>query len=68
MGTAYDLAESQNRGQSLTLTRVGADFLLHFGTNIDVSKNNFGLGISVEPRFGTGKSPSTQLSNLLGIH
>ena len=68
VGTAYDLAESQNRGQSMTLTRVGADFLLHFGTNIDVSKNNFGLGISVEPRFGTGKSPSTQLSNLLGIH
>ena len=70
VGTAYDLAEGRNRGQSLTLTRVGADFLIHFGTNIDPSKNNFGVGISVEPRFGgksSGGAQSTQLSNLLGI-
>jgi hypothetical protein len=70
VGTAYDLAEGRNRGQSMTMTRVGADFLIHFGTNIDVSKNNFGVGISVEPRFGgngSGGVQSTQLSNLLGI-
>ena len=66
-GTAYDLAEGRNRGQSMTLTRVGADFLIHIGTNIDASKNNFGVGISVEPRFGPFNSQSTQLSNLLGI-
>ena len=67
-GTAYDLAEGRNRGQSFTLTRVGADFLFHFGGNFDASKNNAGLAISVEPRFGAFNSQSSQLSNLLGIH
>ncbi len=66
-GTAYDLAEKRNRGQSFTLTRVGADFLFHFGANFDASKNNAGLAISVEPRIGAFNSQSTQLSNLLGI-
>ena len=67
LGTAYDLAEGRNCGQSMTLTRVGADFLFHFGANVDVSKNNFGVGISVEPRIGAFNSQSSQLSNLLGI-
>lgn len=67
VGTAYDLAEGRNRGQSLTLTRVGADFLFHFGANVDTSKNNFGLAISVEPRIGALNSQSNQLSSLLGI-
>ncbi|MFM9966474.1 MAG: hypothetical protein ACKV2Q_35300 [Planctomycetaceae bacterium] len=67
IGTAYDLSEGRNRGQSFTLTRVGADFLFHFGANFDASKNNAGLAISVEPRFGAFNSQSTQLSNLLGI-
>ena len=66
-GTAYDLSEGRNRGQSFTLTRVGADFLFHFGANFDASKNNAGLAISVEPRFGAFNSQSAQLSNLLGI-
>jgi lipopolysaccharide export system protein LptA len=52
VGTAYDLAEQQNRGQTLTVTRVGADFLLHFGMLVDPTKNNFGLAVSIEPRFG----------------
>ena len=67
-GTAYDLAEHRNRGQSFTLTRVGADFLFHFGANFDASKNNAGLAISVEPRLGGAfNSQNTQLSNLMGI-
>jgi hypothetical protein len=66
-GTAFDLAEGRNRGQSLMLTRVGADFLFHFGANVDTSKNNFGVAISVEPRIGALNSQSNQLSNLLGI-
>lgn len=66
-GTAYDLAERHNRGQSFTLTRVGADFLFHLGANFDASKNNAGIAISVEPRIGAFNSQSTQLSNLLGI-
>jgi lipopolysaccharide export system protein LptA len=67
VGTAYDFAEGRNRGQSFTLTRVGADFLFHFGANFDASKNNAGLAISVEPRIGAFNSQSNQLSNLLGI-
>jgi hypothetical protein len=74
VGTAYDLAEHRNRGQSLTLTRVGADFLLHIGANFDQSKNNAGIAISLEPKFfpfqssgsssGVGTNP--QLGSLLG--
>jgi lipopolysaccharide export system protein LptA len=71
VGTAYDLAERQNRGQTVQITRVGADFLIHFGTLIDPTKNNFGIAISIEPRFApfTGTSgpagQSTQLGSLL---
>ena len=52
MSTAYDLAEHQNRGQTLMITRVGSDFLINFGTTIDPTKNNFSLALSIEPRFG----------------
>ncbi len=72
LGTAYDLAEHQNRGQTLQFTRVGADFLVHFGVLVDPTKNNLGLAISVEPRFlsitgsgGAGAGAGTQLGSLL---
>lgn len=66
-GTAFDLAENENRGQSLTITRVGADFLIHVGANFDAGKNNAGIGISVEPKLGPFNASSTQLSSLLGV-
>jgi len=66
-GTAYDLAEGQDRGQSLTITRVGLDFLIHFGANYDRSKDNAGIAIAIEPRFGAFDASSAQLSSLLGI-
>lgn len=71
MGTAYDFGENQNRGQSFTVTRVGSDFLVHFGANADPTKDNFGIGISIEPRFApfTGTSgfsgTGTQLGSLV---
>ncbi len=74
LGTAYDLAEHQNRGQTLQFTRVGADFLVHFGVLVDPTKNNLGLAIAVEPRFlsfsgngsgGASGSTGTQLGSLL---
>ncbi len=71
IGTAYDLAEHQNRGQTVQITRVGADFLINFGTVVDPTKNNFGVAISIEPRFApfTGQSgpggTGTQLGSLL---
>jgi len=72
VSTAYDLGEHQNRGQSVTISRVGADFLVHFGANVDTTRNNYGFGLSIEPRFAprTGGFGSggygTQLGSLLG--
>ena len=70
VSTAYDLGQHQNRGQAVTLTRVGADFLIHIGANVDTTRNNYGFGLSIEPRFaprvGTQASGyGTQLGSLL---
>lgn len=65
--TAYDIGQSRSAGQGFTLTRVGEWLLIHIGANIDVSKNNVGMGIAVEPRFGRDAISSTQLSSLLKI-
>jgi lipopolysaccharide export system protein LptA len=50
--TAYDLGETRNAGQGLVITRIGADFLIHLGVNYDESKENAGIALSIEPRFG----------------
>lgn len=65
--TAYDFGQSRSAGQGFTLTRVGEWLLIHVGANVDVSKNNVGLGIAVEPRLGRDVISSTQLSSLLKI-
>ncbi len=62
---AYDVAAGEARGTSVTVSRVGLDWILHFGLGVDFSKNNVGVGVSLEPRFGP-PSP-TNLSYLLGI-
>lgn len=70
VGTGFDLKEHRNIGQSFTLTRVGADFLIHLGGNVDTSKGNAGLQLSVEPRFGNRRvlnSGNPQLNNLLPL-
>jgi lipopolysaccharide export system protein LptA len=65
--TAFDIAEGQNRGQSFTLTRIGADFLVHVGTSYDRSKDSVGIALSLEPRFGPRTPYSSQMSSLLGL-
>ena len=66
--TAYDLGEGMSRGQGFTITRVGEWLLFHLGANIDVSKNNVGLGFAIEPRLGgTSGVSSTQLGSLLKL-
>ena len=65
VATAYDLGEGRNAGQAFTLTRVGADFLIHLGANFDASKNNAGIAISIEPRIGAIMSRITNLGGLL---
>ncbi len=64
---AYDVAQSRSAGQGFTITRVGEWLLVHVGCNVDVSKNNFGVGIQLEPRLGRSAISSTQLGSLLGI-
>lgn len=67
-GTAYDLKENRNAGQSLTITRIGADFLVHLGATYDAGKNNAGIAVMVEPRLGPPTpQASPQLGSLLGI-
>lgn len=51
VSTAYDLGEHQNRGQTVQITRIGSDFLVNFGTVVDPTKNNFGIAVTIEPRF-----------------
>ena len=64
--TAYDIREERNAGQSLTVTRVGADFLFHLGANYDAGKDNAGIMFALEPRFGPLSPYSmTQLGSLL---
>jgi hypothetical protein len=65
--TAYDLAEGENRGQSLTISRIGGDWVFHLGMNYDASKDNAGIGIAIEPRLGHLRTSRTQLSSLLGV-
>jgi len=65
--TAFDLAEGQNRGQSFTMTRIGADFLVHLGAGYDRSKDSVGVALSLEPRFGPRTPYSSQMSSLLGL-
>lgn len=63
--TAFDVAEGQNRGQALTITRVGEWFLFHTGFNFDASKNNVGAVFAVEPRLGNKGITTPQLGPLM---
>ncbi len=65
LGASYDLAEGRDRGQSLTITRIGEYMLFHLGTGYDRSRDNFSVNIMIEPRLGN-KSTSTQMSSLIG--
>jgi hypothetical protein len=66
MGTAYDLGEHRNAGQSFTITRVGLDFLFHVAGSYDVSTGDVSFAVAIEPRIGNMSNSMTQLSNLLG--
>lgn len=66
IATAYDIGENQDRGQSLTLTRLGRDFNLRIGTSYNPSKNTTRFGVSVEPRFIRLGVRNVQLDSLDG--
>ncbi|MBI5760778.1 MAG: hypothetical protein HZA46_19840 [Planctomycetales bacterium] len=65
--TAYDLGQKHDLGQSVSLTRVGADFLIHLLAMRDPNKDNVSFGVSVEPRFGPFRNINglSQLGTLL---
>jgi hypothetical protein len=65
--TAYDFGEGRDRGQSFTVSRIGLDWIFHFGANYDRSKDNFGVALTFEPRFGSTSSSPVQLNSLLGV-
>ncbi|MCA8995016.1 MAG: LPS-assembly protein LptD [Planctomycetaceae bacterium] len=68
MGASFDVAEGIDRGESLTLTRIGESWLLHFGLGYDRSKDNVGVALLFEPKFGSYGGGSMQLNSLLGIY
>jgi len=71
--TSYDFGEKRNIGQSLTLTRIGESFLISFGFNVDQAKDNFGVSLSVAPRFlpslrfGDAGMASVPIAGLYGL-
>ncbi|MDF1742663.1 MAG: hypothetical protein P1V19_03150 [Gimesia sp.] len=66
IGTAYDLGEHINRGQTLSLTRTGADFLMSLGMTYDQSTGNAGIGLTIMPRFGNFGTGLGNFSSLFG--
>ena len=47
---SIDLAGTANVGQRLAFTRIGESFLVRAGLRYDLSKNNLGVALTVEPR------------------
>ena len=43
-------SDAGNIGQTFELTRIGESFLVSLGLRVDESRDNVGVGISVEPR------------------
>ena len=50
-GTAVDLGNVGNIGQTLALTRIGESFLIQVGTAVDSGRDNASFLFNIEPRF-----------------
>ena len=66
-GTAYDVVENLDRGQTFTVTRVGEYLMLVVGAGYDRSRNAWSLNFSIQPKFGGLRVNSTQLNSLTGV-
>jgi hypothetical protein len=62
-GASFDFASTGNIGQTFGVTRIGESFNVTAGFNVDSSKDNFGVGLSIEPR----AFPSSRLTKTTGI-
>ena len=61
-GMSVDLSGDGNIGQNLAVTRVGESFLVSAGFNVDASRDNVGVNLTIEPRF----LPKTRLGHAGG--
>lgn len=63
--TRFDFAEDKNLGQSLILTRIGADFLFRLELDVDPLRDDFGISLAVFPRIDPdllgGRTPGPRL-------
>ena len=59
----FDFGEAGNIGQSISFIRVGESFLLRFGVNVNVSRDNVGFLFGIEPRF----QPNPRLGRVGGV-
>ncbi len=61
-GMSVDLGGDGNIGQNFSVTRIGESLLISAGMNVDASRDNVGVNLSVEPRF----LPKTRLGQAGG--
>ncbi len=50
-GTSYDVSLGENVGQNLGISRIGESFIFTLNGNINTSKDNWGVSLSVIPVF-----------------
>ena len=50
-GSVVDMTDTGNIGQSFGVTRIGESLLMQIGFNADLSRDNVGLNLAIEPRF-----------------
>jgi hypothetical protein len=48
--TSYDFGETENLGQSIVLTRIGADLVFRVGFSFNPLRDNYGIGVEIMPR------------------
>lgn len=49
--TSYDISESENVGQTLKISRIGESFIFTVSGNVNASKDNWGVSVSMIPVF-----------------
>ncbi len=51
ISTSYDLAQTENVGQNASISRIGESFVFTLSGNVNTSKDNWGVSLSVIPVF-----------------
>jgi hypothetical protein len=61
-GTSYDFGNAVWLGSTISVTRIGADFLTSIGVVADPQRNNYTFGLQITPRL----SPSLRFGSVTG--